>query len=311
MKKLLYVLQIVLFTLFVLTAFFTVQEFTGPGSAFERLNTPRPSIAKAEDFDPALSRLDNLDKLTAHCDSIYELRKNSPDYTPAQKEYPQVVSEVVRKRFYHGLSSYGFGDNYLAYVVNPRSMGMYLDAPVEADDILKFSYGICSQQAVTAMELLKRKGYTTRKVGFYDKSISGHFCYEANYNGSWHFFDIDLEPDMAVLNKYDRPGIEFLVAHPDVLKQAYSRMSPEKVMALFPTYFYGKPDEAIAGNATIFQRTTKILSYTLWILFLFAYILVHRKYLLLSNHRYVRNRRFSFPKLYRGRSVQDHPVHSS
>jgi hypothetical protein len=300
MKKLLYSAQIVLFIFFVLTFLLAILEMTGPIWIFSKLNSRQTPVSSNEEFDPSLHSLDNITKLGKYCDSIYEQRKISSAITAAEKEYAQIATEVVRKRFYHGLSSFGVGNNYLGYIANPGYFNMYLNAPVSSNDILKFPCGICSQQAIVLMDLLKNRGYKTRKVGFYDKTISGHFCLEAFYNGSWHFFDPDLEPDMSVLNAYNQPGIEFLVAHRDILKKAYRKMDPSRVDKLFPTYFYGKVNETEGKKARIFQQITKSLSYTIWIIFLFAFIWVRRKLVRLSKHTYVRNRRISFPNLQAG-----------
>lgn len=300
MLKLLYVTRIVTFLFFFITSFLAIQELTGPSRLFQKLNNPKPAISRNEDFDPSLQRLNNIEKLQKYCDSIYEERQHSPNYSIAEKEYAQIAAEVGRNRFYHGLSSFGFGDNYLAYIANPSFLGYYLNAPVRSNDILKFPYGICSQQATVLMDLLRIKGYQVRKIGFYNQAISGHFCYEAFYNGSWHFYDPDLEPDMAVLNAHGRPDIKYLVDHRDVLKQAYHKQDPAKVDALFPTYFYGKVNESLAQNATIYQRATKILSYSIWIFFLLTFLWVNRKYVRIRNRHYVRNRRISLSTLQPG-----------
>lgn len=293
MKKLLYGARIVTFLLFFVTAFFTVVELTGPSGFLQKFNRTEPTFSGNEDFDPSLQRLNSMDKLQKYCDSIFEERQHSPNYTPVEKEYAQIVSEVGRNRFFHALSSYGFGNNYLGYLANPGFMGYFLNSPVGSNDILKFGYGICSQQAIVLMDLLKIKGYQVRKVGFFNNAFNGHFCYEAFYNGKWHFYDPDLEPDMAVLNAYDRPDIKYLVDHRDVLMQAYHKQDPEKVKSLFPTYFYGKPNERLAKNASIYQAVTKFLSYSIWIFFLLAFLWVNRKYVRISNPQYVRNRRIS------------------
>src|SRR5206468_12316967 len=105
-------------------------------------------------------------------------------------------------------------------------------------DILKYPYAACSQQSIVFMEILKRKGFNTREVGFQGKT-SGHFCFEVDYNGGWHFYDPDMEPDTIILNAYNRPGIAFLARHKDILLKAYHQYPPELIMDIFPNYFYG------------------------------------------------------------------------
>ncbi|MDP4261662.1 MAG: hypothetical protein Q8941_03960 [Bacteroidota bacterium] len=299
MKRLFYFLQAIFLLLFIVTFIPAILEFTG-SSLLAKLNPSKPVYNNIESFNPSLQRLNSIKKLETYCDSIYEARNASGNFSQAEKDYPVIASEVVREKFYHGLSSFGFGNNYLGYLMNPRFAGMALNAPVLPGDIVKYPYGICSQQAAVFMNIVKDKGYLARKIGFYTPEISGHFCTEVFYRDGWHFFDTDIEPDMQVLSQYDHPGIKFLVDHPDIITKAYAKMDPVKVMALFSTYTYGKPDERLAPKAAIYQKVTKFLSYTIWILFLLAFIMSRRKYLRLSNRQYVRNRRVSVHHLQPG-----------
>jgi hypothetical protein len=301
MKRLLVALRAILFIFFVTTAIFALIEITGAPSFLAKLNFQKPEFSHNEEFDPSLQRLDNVDKLEKYCDSIYDEGKKEGTIEAVETEYPRIASRVIRQRFYHGLSSFGFGDNYLGYILNPGFLGKHLNAPVLPDDILKHPYGICSQQALVTMKLLSNKGFITRKVGFNNVNVVGHFSFEVFYGGGWHFFDTDIEPDKTVLRAYGYPGIEFLVKNPDILIQAYKdRMDPQKIMPLFGNYFYGKPNERLATRAIAYQQITKFLSYTIWIFFLFAFIWVHRKYRSLSYSQYVRNRGVSIPYLQPG-----------
>jgi hypothetical protein len=184
-----------------------------------------------------------------------------------------------------------------------------LRAIVIPDDILKYPYAACSQQSIVFMEILKRKGFTTREVGFQGK-IYGHFCFEAYYDGGWHFYDPDMEPDVAVLNAYNRPSIAILTRHPDILLKAYRQYPSEQVLDIFPNYFYGSVNTFAAPRAIIFQQLTKFFSYTIWLFFLIAFILVRKKYLRLSKN-YVRNNRIHIPRVQPGTSPMYYPNYSA
>jgi hypothetical protein len=301
MKRVYLICTCLSFLLFIATFISAVFEFTGAPSSIASLNYQTEKYQHNEAFDPSLARLDNLTRLTAYCDSLFSVKKGLSNNTiNAEKEFPLIASEVVRNRFYHGLSSFGFGNNYLAYLANPFYMKLFLNAPVKTNDILKFPAAICSQQAMVMMALLKEKGYPVRKVGFSRQFANGHFCLEAFYNNDWHYFDTDLEPDTAVLNAYNRPGIKFLVDHPDILKKAYAREDPVKIATLFPNYFYGKVGEPLAPKAALYGSITKFLSYSIWIFFLLTFRWSRRKYFRLSNNQNVRNRRFSLSELQSG-----------
>lgn len=298
MKKLLLLLQIGLFIVMNFFLLLAVYEILQPSGNLGRPGYDAPKYNMKEEYDASLQRLDNIKKLAVYCDSVYTERSSVEANVKFENVFPQVASSIVRKRFYHGYSLYGLGNNPMAMVASKLSMNG-LSSIVIPDDILKFPYAACSQQSIVLMKVLQQKGFLTRKVGFLGKS-GGHFCFEVFYNGSWHFVDPNMEPDMDVLNAYNQPGIAFLASHPDILLKAYNHYPKEKVMDLFKNYSYGKVNAPAAPKAYLFQRVTQFLSYTIWTFFLVAFILVRKKYLKLSRQPYVRNRRVHFPQLQTG-----------
>jgi len=266
-----------------------------------------PLFGFTENFNPSLIRLNTLTKVIDHCDSLYT-EKSYNQNIKFEETYPQVVSEVIRDRFYHGYSLYGFNNNFVGIMLSKVSIDG-LRAIVIPDDILKYPYAACSQQSIVMMEVLKQKGFLTRKVGFQGKKY-GHFCFETYYDGGWHFYDPDMEPDINVLNAYNRPSIEFLARHKDILFKAYHQYPSDLVSDIFPNYFYGPVNTFAAPKALIFQKLTKLLSYTIWIFFLLAFILVRKKYLHLTRN-YVRNNRIHFPRIQPGTSQDYYPNYSA
>ncbi len=238
-----------------------------------------PLFTFRENFDPSLVKLNSLGKIVAYCDSIYHDKSYSQNVN-FKETYTDVVSDVIRDRFYHGYSVYKMKDNFLAVLFSKISISG-LRAIVIPDDILKYPYAACSQQSIVMMEVLKRKGIDTRKVGFRGKK-DGHFCFEVYYGGGWHFYDPDMEPDVNVLKAFNRPDISFLVKNPGILIKAYHQYRREQVLDIFPNYFYGSVNTFSAPKAIIFQQLTKILSYTSWLFFLIAFIVVRKKYKKLS-----------------------------
>jgi hypothetical protein len=305
MKKLLFSAQFILFLAFNLFLFLTLVEICKGDSVFNKFDHAGSAYNGVEDFDPSLSRLKNVDDLEFYCDSIYNQQFNEDKSLKFESNYPLVASTVVRKKFFHGYSSYGYSNNYMALMLEPLT-GLWASAIVIPDDIMKYSYGACSQQSIVMMELLHRKGIKTRKVGFDggDK-FGGHFCFEAYYDKAWHFFDTDQEPNAEILAAYGRPSIEFLVKNDDILVAAYNHWTPERLRGMFHNYSYGKPNEFAAPNALIYQQVTKFLSYTAWLFFLMAFLAVRRRYLrLITPYNYnVWNRGFFVPSITGERSV--------
>lgn len=295
MKKLLFILQAGLFITMNFFLLLAVYEIFQPSGVLGRPGYNDPKYDMVEEYDPSLQRLKNIASLTAYCDSVFADKTYTQSGIRFESDYPEVANEVVRKRFYHGYSLYGFGNNHVAMLASKASISG-LSAIVMPNDILKFPFAACSQQSIVLMKVLQQKGFKTRSVAFSGKS-GGHFCFEVFYNGAWHFVDPNMEPDLAVLNAYNRPGIDFLAGRPEILLQAYRQYPKEKILDLFASYSYGKVNAPAAPRAHLFQLVTQFLSYTLWTFFLLAFIWVRRKYLKLSSQPNVRHRRVRFPKL--------------
>jgi hypothetical protein len=252
----------------------------------------KPAKLQDDAFDPSLMRLNTMAKLEDYCDSFFQANIST-------RTYPGVVSEVVRLKFYHGSSYYDATHNPLAtFVSSIVKKGMA--AIVVPDDIVKYPYAACSQQSMVCMDMLKRRGYKVRKVTMWDDvNKLGHFAFESFYDNSWHFFDTNMEPDNDVLRTYNRPSVAFLNQHPDIIAAAYRKKDPALFQRLLLGAQFGPINESPAPVASLFQATTKFMSYFGWIL-IGLFMLV--RYLVLT-----RKAVFSFIKL-RGRQGHYQPI---
>lgn len=280
MKKLLLSAQFFLFLAFNFFLLAAGYQFVTSSGATQRPGYGEPVYNNNEEFDPLLSRLNSLEKLSVYCDSLYASTGMGQSSFP-EASYIEIASSVIRKRFYHGYSLYGMNKNFMAMVLSKVSLPG-LNAIVIPDDILKYPYAACSQQSIVLMKLLQSRGYPTRSVAFSGK-MTGHFSFETYYNGSWHYNDPNKEPDVSVLKAYNTPSIAFLNKNPDILLKAYPQYSKQYVMDVFTKYSYGAVNTFPAPKAIIFQKVSKFLSYTLWSFFLMAFILVRRKYKRIKN----------------------------
>lgn len=306
MKRVLYTAQVILLGLFSLTLVITLLQISGRSNPLAKFDRKTPSYNGIEDYDPSLSRLNTLHKLENYCDSLYATVCCGADKTEFDQDYTALVSSVIRKRFYHGYSYYGFKNNYLAFLFSTATRPGY-SAVVIPDDILKYPFAACSQQSIVMMEILKAKGLKTRKVSFQGKVAGGHFCFEVFYKNAWHFYDPNLEPDANVLNSYNRPSIAFLTSHQDVLLKAYSKHDKATVLDIFLNYSYGQVNKFPAPNAIIFHKITKALSYSIWLFFLAGFLIVRRSYRRLVSNHHVWNSRIYFPKSEAGSSASYYP----
>jgi hypothetical protein len=306
MKKLLYPAMVILFGLFSFTLIFFLLQLSGDLNPLTKFDNKNAVNSRSEEFDQSLSRLNTLDKLEDYCDSLYNVQITSGGEGQYEEKFTNIVSSVIRNRFYHGYSYYGANSNYLALLFSKVSKDGY-SAIVIPNDILKHSFAACSQQSIVMMEVLKAKGFKTRKISFNGKKSGGHFCFEVFYNQSWHFYDPNMEPDVDVLSSYNRPGIVFLANHSDILTKAYKQYPQEEILDIFPTYAYGAVNVFPAPRAIAFQRATKFLSNTLWFFFLIAFLLVRRTYKRLTSKKYVWNSRIYFPQSETGAASSHYP----
>lgn len=305
MKRLLFTAQYILLGLFIFTLLATGLQALSDSNPLSKLDNKAPVYNNVEEYDPSLSRLNSIDKLVTYCDSLYLVKDFAMNQEEVKRDYTDIVSAVVRKRFYHGYSYYGFSQNYMALLLSKATISG-LGAVVVPNDILKYPYAACSQQSIVMMEVLRSKGFDTRKVSFQGKT-SGHFCFEVYFEGGWHFYDTNMEPDPNVLNSYGRPGIEFLVNNPNILVKAYGRYPANEILDIFPTYQFGEINKFPAPKALIFQKLTRILSYLAWFFFLFLFLIVRHKYLRIRSNTNVWNSRIYFPQPETGTSPSYYP----
>lgn len=277
MKKLFFILQGGSFIAFNFFLLLTIYQLAGSDSTTIRPRYSMPVYDGKEEYDPSLLRLNSMKDMQQYCDSLYAEQSYRKDAGSFEETYPAIVSSAVSRRFYHGYSMYGFNNNYVATLASSAVRAGELSAIVLPEDLMKFPYAACSQQSILVVDLLQRKGFKTRKIGFQGKKY-GHFCFEVFYNGSWHFFDPDMEPDPAVLSRYNRPGIAFLARNPDILMAAYARYSKDMVLDIFPNYHLGKANASLAPNAAIFHRVTGFLSYSMWFFSLLVFIWMRKLY---------------------------------
>ncbi|MBL7746146.1 MAG: hypothetical protein JNM19_01855, partial [Chitinophagaceae bacterium] len=181
MKRVLFMMQLLLFVFFNILLFLAIINLFYKGSASDKQGADTPVYNGKEEFDPSLQRLSSISKLEAYCDSLFAVVSSSDSNVRFEHDYPALASSIVRKKFYHGYSKYSYTNNYMALVLEPLT-GKNASAIVVPDDIMKYPYAACSQQSIIMMELMKRKGFTTRKVGFDGgEKFGGHFSFEVYY----------------------------------------------------------------------------------------------------------------------------------
>lgn len=243
---------------------------------FSTVSNLKNTYKNKELFNIELSRFKSIVDITAHIDGIYSATHSSPKIDTLA--YVKITSDIVKKRFYHGLSEYSINDNWIAYI-GGKMLWKHLAAIVDPDDILDYNEGLCSQQTIVFLEILKRKGIKTRWIGLGYKEGPGHFLAEVFYNGKWHMYDVDMEPNWGnVVNHHE--SVAYYQQYQDSLYLAYegiiSRTLFDKIMKKIE---YGEINEFPAKNMLLFHSITKMVTYLVPILlsFLILYTLLKQK----------------------------------
>ena len=146
-----------------------------------------PQYDHKEKFDPSLSYINSVDELIHVSDSAAKAK----NIQQGSLQYAITVATILRNRFYHGFSQYKLSQNWIA-AMGEHCVGCGLASLVKPDEILKYSYGGCSQQSLVLMEVMKRKNISYRSVGF-----PHHYAVELNINNGWYFFDTNMEPNIS------------------------------------------------------------------------------------------------------------------
>lgn len=229
---------------------------------------------KNELFRPELARFDNSEKLVHGIDSIYKIKKISNVFDTAL--YVQTASDFVKNRFYHGLANYSIMDNWIAYLAG-KLLWPHFSAIVNPDDLLKHSEGLCSQQTIVFLDILRIKGVPFRTVGLGYKEGPGHFLSEVRYNGSWHLHDVTIEPKWEKVVNHHK-SLNYYLQNTDSLFLAYEgRIDATVFNRIMSKVEYGKVNVLPARKMSLFHQATFVLIYVLPCLFLVLFFLSWKK----------------------------------
>lgn len=235
---------------------------------YNNVNLKPANPEKGEMYSPVFASLNSIKKMGAFVDSIYA---SSPKPIFDTSAYVDLASEAIKQKFYFGLSNYTFSDNWIAYLAG-KLFWSHLSAIVDPDDILKHQEGLCSQQTIVFMDLLRQKKITTRSVGLGYKEGPGHFLCEVYYKGSWHLYDVTKEPEWVKLVDTHK-SMEYYLANKDSLFRVYENRMPKVIYnKITEKVKYGNANEYPAYKMLAFHHFTRLLIYFLPLLFLIMFI---------------------------------------
>lgn len=220
--------------------------------ALKLKNNNKNQGSSGELYDPSLSYLNTVEKLIGYIDSTY-YSSNKSQFDTTQ--FVSLVSKTTKERFRHGVLNYSASENWVAHLCG-KIFWSHMSAIVIPDDILKHDYGLCSQQTIVFMEVLRRKNISVRSVGLGYKEGPGHFLCEVKYNGFWHLYDVSVEPVWSEIENHHL-SMDYYLSKKDSLFLAYqSKISRPNFNKLLEKNVYGNINEMPAKNMTLFHKFT-------------------------------------------------------
>ncbi len=220
-------------------------------------------------YESELERLNSIEKLLHYTDSLYAHTATEVFDTAA---YVNLACDVTKKRFYFGLSNYTLSENWIAYLSGKLIWKHFL-AIVEPDDILKHQEGLCSQQTIVFMELLKRKSINVRSVGLGRKEGPGHFLCEAQYQHDWHLYDVTIEP-LFEIPKLENRSAAYYLNNLDTFYKAYNgRVTRDVFNKYVEKVAYGEVNQFPAKNMLLFHQVTRLIAFLLPFLFIILFLI--------------------------------------
>ena len=208
---------------------------------------------KTDLFNEKLLPFNSVSKVVHFLDYCNQVKKNSHFDTMA---YVNSASSFIKQRFSFGLANYSYSDNWIASL----SADLFWDhfsAIVNPNDILKHHVGICSQQTIVFLEILKQKKINVRTVCLGNQIKGpGHFICEANYNGTWHVYDVTKEPNWDDIED-KHFSMEYYLTHQNLFYKVYeNKIAPNLINKFLNEVAYGKPNEFPAKNMLFFHKVT-------------------------------------------------------
>jgi len=223
------------------------------GRFFSSGNNP---AAHGELYKSELSRLDTPEKCLAYADSVYAAQHTGTFDTAS---YVATLSLITKQRFYHGSLDYTYSENWIAAAAG-KFLWSHLSSIVIPEDILKHSSGLCSQQTIVLMKLLRAKNIDVRSVGLGYREGPGHFLCEVRYDGAWHVHDVSMEPAWTKIQDHHL-SMNYYLSKKDSLFVVYeSKLEKDVFFKLLEQVEYGDVNKMPAAKMAFFHRFTFALT---------------------------------------------------
>ncbi len=188
-------------------------------------------------------------------------------------EIPILIDDYVRNKFYHEYSVKPWHDNWVLALVNTLIPQYLLSGNMKPEEIFRYDYGICNQQAILFQEIVRDFGFDYGSVRI---TVPGfpHFASAVMVTDEWYFFDPNLEPE------YDRrdPNIfdKIVIGDKQVLTAMYGNHFDDASSEMIE---FSEINTFPAARGVLAQEMSYVISWYGWALLVFPslVILLHRR----------------------------------
>lgn len=217
------------------------------------------SINSNDVFNQELRALNSTEKLNSAIEKSYSKHFSNQFDTAS---YTLFCSEMIKNRFSHGPLDYSFSENWIAKL-SGLLLWSHLSSIIIPDDILKHSYGLCSQQTIVFMNLLRQRNINVRSVGLGVKEGPGHFLCEVRYNNDWHLYDVSVEPNWSNIKEKHFSLAYYLERKEDFFNVYQGKLSKDIFEKIIKTVKYGEINAQPGSRMILFHKLTKSIVYLL------------------------------------------------
>lgn len=216
-----------------------------------------------EQFNAQYTYVNSIDLALKLIELEYSSTENPVISTSDSFQFLLITKNFVKRSFYHGNAAYDWRENWICYLLG-KTTWSHFNSVVSPYEVIVHSSAMCSQQTMVFTKLMSLKGYNYRYVYLLNSNSKfGHFCCEIWQGGSWHFVDVNGEPNWNAVPGRENRSIEEVVNKRELSKIYDSTIIDIRSLEQNIAISYSKVNEDLGRNMVRFQQTTKELS---WIL---------------------------------------------
>lgn len=212
--------------------------------------------SRNENYLPVLQEVKTIDAALRIIENVYNTSAKISNQLDTAR-FVNCTNAFVKEKFFHGYAQYSVNQNWILVLLGKT--WSHFSGIVNPNELIAYSEGLCSQQALVFMELLKRKGITSRSVGLGYPQGPGHFLCEVRLNNRWHLYDVTCEPKWEK-TKFPHESMAFYLKNRNELENVYAHHYKKEMIAkLLERVEYGETNQMPAQRMQLLHTLTRFL----------------------------------------------------